>query len=107
MKKSVSNGVNNGLQLLLDTEAYDYGSTQSGSEGFVVGLSHHLDGPVMKQAGVRIRPGQSIEMAVTPALSHITRAAKRRFTPKARQCYFEGELKLRHFPWELSYRFEP
>ncbi len=66
---------------------------------------HHLDISVMKHTGMTVQPGQSVEIGVTPALTHTTKACKRRFMPAARQCYFEDEIKLRHFPKELSYRY--
>ncbi len=38
-------GVNNGLQLLLDAETYDYASsTDSSAEGFTISVLHHLVG---------------------------------------------------------------
>lgn len=56
------NGVNNGLELLLDAEAYDYASSPTGSEGFAISILHQLDIPIMKHTGVNIEPGQSIQV---------------------------------------------
>jgi hypothetical protein len=55
--KGVHNGANNGFQLLLDAEAYDYTSTISGSEGFLVSVLHPLDITIMKQTGINIEVG--------------------------------------------------
>ena len=52
--KGVANGANNGFQILLDAESYDYASSATGSEGFVISVLHHLDIPVMKQIGVQV-----------------------------------------------------
>jgi hypothetical protein len=41
---------------------------------------------------------------VTPSLVDTTAACKRRFPPVRRQCYFEDEVTLTHFPPELDYR---
>jgi hypothetical protein len=48
--------------------------------------------------------GNDIQIAVTPTLTRTKKGAKRRFNPVRRQCYFEEELSLAHFPVEDSYR---
>ena len=98
------NGLNNGLQLLIDAEAYDYASSQFGSEGFIVSILHQLDIPIMKNTGININTGQASQIVVVPQLMNTSMAAKRRFTPVERQCYFEDEIFLRHFPPESSFR---
>jgi hypothetical protein len=98
------NGLNNGFQLLLDAEAYDYASTTTGSEGFTLSILHQLDIPIMKNTGVNIETGQTNHIVVTPTLMNTTKAAKRRFSPEQRQCYFEDEIKLLHFPTQNSFR---
>ena len=52
-EKSVANGANNGYQLFLDAESYDYASASSVSEGFIVSILHQLDIPIMKQIGIQ------------------------------------------------------
>lgn len=98
------NGLNNGLQLLIDAEAYDYASSQFGSEGFIVSILHQLDIPIMKNTGININTGQASQIVVVPQLMNTSLAAKRRFTPVERQCYFEEEIFLRHFPPSFSFR---
>ena len=100
----VRNGLNNGFQLLLDAEAYDYASTQSGSEGFTLAILHQLDIPIMKNTGFNIETGQASYIVVVPTLMNTTAASKRRFTPVERQCYFDDEIKLKHFPPGNSFR---
>ena len=58
------NGVNNGLVLLLDAEVFDYTSTFSDSEGFVLSILHQLDIPILKQTGVNVQPGQSVQVII-------------------------------------------
>lgn len=99
------NGVNNGFQLLLDAESYDYASTQLGSEGFTLGVLHQLDIPIMKNTGINIETGQASYIVVVPTLMNTTLGAKRRFTPIQRQCYFEDEISLKHFPARNSFRY--
>jgi hypothetical protein len=48
--------------------------------------------------------GQHVTIAVTPTLMSTTAGAKRRFVPVRRQCYFEEEIKLAHFPPQEGYR---
>jgi hypothetical protein len=98
------NGLNNGFQLLLDAEVYDYASTKDGSEGFTVSVLHQLDIPIMKNTGINIETGQASHIVVQPTLMNTTAAAKRRFTPVQRQCYFENEIQLLHFPTDNSFR---
>ncbi len=46
----------NGLELLLDVEAFDYSRSASGAEGVVVSILHHLDIPIMKNTGGQNAP---------------------------------------------------
>ena len=94
----------NGLQLLIDSESFDYGVSASGSEGLIVSLLHHLDIPIIKNIGVNVQTGQDVQIAITPTLINTNAGAKRRFDPVRRQCYFEEEISLSHFPVEDSYR---
>jgi len=98
------NGLNNGFQLLLDAEAFDYASSQFGSEGFTISILHQLDIPIMKNTGINVQAGQASQIVVVPQLMNTSMAAKRRFTPVERQCYFEDEIRLEHFPPEFSFR---
>jgi hypothetical protein len=50
--------------------------------------------------------GSGFQIAVTPTMIRTKAGAKRRFEPVRRQCYFEDEISLRHFPVEDSYRLE-
>jgi len=76
-----------------------------GGEGYILSVLHNLDIPILKQTGVKITAGSMIDVAVTPTLVDTTSVAKRRFTPTSRQCYFQDEVCLRHFPESDSYRF--
>lgn len=48
--------------------------------------------------------GQTVQIAITPTLLNTTYGARRRFNPVRRQCYFEDEISLKHFPPQNSYR---
>ena len=98
------NGIINGIKLLLDAETYDYASALTSGEGFTMSVLHQLDIPIMKQTGINIAPGQAIQISVIPTLLNITIGAKKRFTPIERQCYFDDEITLNHFPYWDDYR---
>jgi hypothetical protein len=51
------NSLPNGLQMVLDAEAFDYGVSVTGSEGFVLSLLHQLDIPIMKNIGINVQTG--------------------------------------------------
>ena len=95
----------NGLEFLFDVESFDYALSSSGSEGLVLSVIYHLDIPIMKNIGINIQPGQDVQIAITPTLISTNEGAKRRFIPVRRQCYFEDEITLSHFPVEDGYRF--
>lgn len=105
MQKSAHTGANNGLEFVLDTEAYDYGRSDSGNEGFSINVGHLMDIPIMRQTSLNLVPGQALDIGVTPTLINTTDGAKRRFSPSQRLCYFEDEISLTHFPRDLSYRY--
>lgn len=104
MKKGAFTGTNNGLEFILDSEAYDYGYSTSGNEGFSINVGHTMDIPIMLQTALDLVPGQALNIGVIPTLINTTDGARRRFKPSDRLCYFEDEITLIHFPLDLSYR---
>ena len=89
----------------LDAEAFDYSSTKTGSEGFTVAVLHNMDIPIMRHTGIEVATGQFVSVAVTPTIFG-TDEQTRRFSPDRRNCYFEDEIKLGHFPADTGYRYE-
>ena len=55
----------------------------------------------MSMNEIDITPGFETQIAITPVLYKTTNAARTRFTPVERGCYFEDELKLNYLPTEL------
>ncbi len=98
VKAFARNGINNGLQLLLDAETYDYASPIKSKAGFMFTVLHHLDIAILKQTGSIAMPGQSVQVAITPTLTHTKSSTKYRFNPTDRQCYFNDEINLSHLP---------
>ena len=59
----------------------------------------------MAMAEMDITPGFETQVAVTPVLYRTTNAARNRFTPEERGCYFDHELPLTYLP-RISYRYD-
>ena len=55
----------------------------------------------MSMNEIDITPGFETQIAITPVLYKTTNAARTRFTPVERGCYFEDELELNYLPTEL------
>ena len=75
------------------------------SEGFKIAVDHHLDQPLMSMTEMDITPGFETQVAVTPVLFRTTNAAKNRFTPEERGCYFDHEIQLSYLP-KNWYRYD-
>ena len=54
------NSLPNGMQLLIDVEAFDYAVSSTGSEGLILSILHQLDIPIMKNIGINVQPGESM-----------------------------------------------
>ena len=80
-------------------------STRHVSEGFKIAVDHHLDQPLMSMTEMDIAPGFETQVAITPVLYTTTNAARNRFTPEERGCYFDHELPLTYLPREW-YRYD-
>jgi len=105
IQKGAQVGKANGLSMLLDTESFDYTFHLKAGEGFKIAIHHHLDQPIMSIKELDISPGSVFQIAVTPTLLSTSESAIKRFHPKERGCYTEGELPLKYLPSKL-YRYE-
>ena len=71
------------------------------SSGFKLALVHHLDMPVMSQAGISVSPGTIVKIGVSPQIIEIEPSALTRFSPEARDCYdVSDRIDLQHLPQE-------
>ena len=104
-KPLVKNGIKNGFQILLDAETYDYASSPLGGQGFTLSILHQLDLPIMKNSGINIDIGHTNNLVVSNILMNTTQSAKTRFSPLERDCYFEDEIVLQHFPPWMGVRY--
>ena len=55
------NSLPNGIELLVDVEAFDYGMSHSEGEGVVLSVLHQLDIPIKKNTGINAQPGKAIQ----------------------------------------------
>ena len=63
------------------------------------------DQPLMSVKELDVAPGFETQIAVSPVLYDTSDAAKGRFKPEERGCYFEGELTFKYLPQNL-YRYD-
>jgi hypothetical protein len=56
--KGVKNGIQNGLQLLLDVESFDQAYFSRSAKGFRIALTNAMDKPVINLGGQYISPGK-------------------------------------------------
>ena len=59
----------------------------------------------MSMTEMDITPGFETQVAVTPVLYTTTSAARNRFTPEERGCYFDHEMPLTYLP-KKWYRYD-
>ena len=85
----------------ISLQTYDYGFSPQRGEGFKVAIHHHMDQPIMALSDVDISPGFVTQLSVTPSLTVTTEAAKSRFSPQERKCYFDSEFRFKYLPKEL------
>lgn len=56
----------------------------------------------MRQLGFNVAPGTAVNVAVKPILSETSETARSRFDPESRDCYFEDEILLGHWPYNFT-----
>ena len=53
MKPFAKNGIQNGFEILVDVETFDYTMSPTTGEGIIISILHNLDIPIMKNTGIR------------------------------------------------------
>ena len=100
------NGEDNGLDILLDAEDFNYASHDSDAVGFKISLHHHADKPMMKYSSQLINAGTKTEINLKPTILYTTDEAISQFSPEDRGCYANGEANLTYLPYKDGYRYE-
>ena len=98
-------GENNGLQITLDTESYDYVEYTRGGVGFSLSVVHPLDEPIMEQSGINIQPGTATKLGVSSTLIRTTEEAIKRFKPYERNCWVESEIGFHYIPYDMFFQY--
>ena len=106
LKANALHGEQNGLEIVLDAEQFNYAYHRSNSAGFKVALHHHSDKPMIQFSSDLIRPGTETQINLEPTISTTTEEAISKFTPKERNCYSKGEVNLTHLVYEDGFRYE-
>ncbi len=95
--KGVKVGKRQGLQLLIDVEAYDYGFAPDEGEGVKIGIGNFGDEPRISVDALDFEAGSVHHVIISPVLTTTTVIAKNRFEPSVRGCYFQDEFKLKDY----------
>ena len=106
LKAVTLNGEDNGLDLVIDSEQFNYAYHQSNAAGFKVSLHDHRDLPMMQFSSQLIFPGFETQINLKPTITNTTEEAISFLSPKERQCYAEGEANLTYLTNEFGYRYE-
>lgn len=96
---SVGVGKRQGLEVLVDAEAYDYGYAPDPGEGIKVGISNFRDESPITVKGMDFSTGTVQQVIIKPILTSTTLVAKNRFSPEVRGCYFQDEYRLKDFSY--------
>ena len=106
LKANTLNGEDNGLDLVIDAEQFNYAYHQSNSAGFKVSLHDHRDLPIMQFSSQLIFPGFETQINLKPTITNTTEEAISFLSPTERQCYAEGEANLTYLTNDFGYRYE-
>ena len=106
LKAKALHGEQNGLDIVLDAEQFNYAYHQSNAAGFKVSLHHHSDKPMVQFSSDLIRPGTETQINLEPTISNTTEAAISKFTPLERNCYTSGEVNLTHLVYKDGFRYD-
>ena len=106
LKADTLNGEDNGLDLVIDAEQFNYAYHQSNAAGFKVSLHDHRDLPIMQFSSQLIFPGFETQINLKPTITNTTEEAISFLSPKERQCYAKGEVNLTYLTNDLGYRYE-
>ena len=99
-------GEDNGLEIVLDAELFNYGYHYSTSAGFKISLHHHSDKPMIQFSSQLILTGTETQINVKPTITYTTNDAISKFSPEDRLCYTDGEANLTYLAYWLGYRYE-
>ena len=92
-------GFDNGVNMLIDSESYDIAQFNEEDKVYghlVIGIAHPFDSELAQFHAIEVEPGMQIKMSV---FTHQIKTSRNiRFDPAERNCYFDDEIELDHFP---------
>ena len=109
LNASVKQGESNGLDIILDTEQFNYAfideDFESKGAGFNLVLLDHRDKAMVSLSSRIINTGTETQVDVKPSLTHTTDEAIAKFIPEERGCFTDGEANLTYLPYDKGYRY--
>ena len=106
MKGHALNGETNGLDIMVDTEQFNYGYHQANAAGFRISLHHHNSKPMISFSSQLIHAGTETIIDIKPTITYTTDHAISRFSPEERGCFTKRESKLNYLKRSLGYHYD-
>ena len=106
LKASAFNGETNGLDIVLDTEQFNYAYHQAHAAGFRISLHHHNSKPMISFSSQLIHAGTETIIDIKPTITSTTDYAISKFSPEQRGCFTKDESKLNYLRRSLGYHYD-
>jgi hypothetical protein len=106
IKAIAINGEENGVDIVLNAEQFNYADHHSKAAGFKISIHNHLDKPMIQFSSKLIFPGSINQINVKPTITDTTLDAINKFSPEVRNCYADGEANLTYLTYGHGYRYE-
>ena len=106
IKAIALNGEENGVDIVLNAEQFNYADHHSKAAGFKISIHNHLDKPMIQFSSQLILPGTINQINVKPIVTNTTLDAINKFSPEVRNCYADGEANLTYLTYGHGYRYE-
>ena len=100
------NGEENGVDIVLNAEQFNYADHHSRAAGFKISIHNHLDKPIIQFSSQLIFPGTDTQINLKPVITNTTLDAINKFSPEVRNCYADGEANLTYLKYGDGYRYE-
>ena len=107
-KFPIGSGIENGVELLLDLEAFDNGEFGVNEDGLKILVTDEHDYPLLDLNGFTVKPGVATNIKIRPVLFDATAQALENFDDYNRRCVdarnpeLENLLQGMHLPYSLS-----
>ena len=93
------NGEDNGVDILLNAEQFNYAYHMSNGAGFKMALHSHLDLPLMQTSSNLVFTGSETQINLKPTISYTSEEAIHFFSPNERGCYSKTEKNLTYLKY--------